>query len=72
MIDLLRPWVLALLPLPFLAWRLLPALAANAALPVPLPIRNLIVALSDQGQRRQVGPTLSFPEEEALTCANVS
>ena len=54
MIDLLRPWVLMLLPLPFLAWRFLPPLAANAALPVPLPIRNLIVALSDQGQRRHV------------------
>ena len=55
MIDLLRPWAFLLLPLPVLAWRLLPALAANAALPVPAPIRNLIADLSDQGQRRHQG-----------------
>lgn len=54
MIELLRPWVLAFLPLPFLAWRFLPPLAANAALPVPLPIRNLIVGLSAQNQRRHL------------------
>lgn len=53
MIDLLRPWVFVLLPLPFLAWRVLPAVAANAALPVPAPIRGLFSGLSDQGQRRQ-------------------
>lgn len=53
MIDLLRPWVFIVLPLPFIAWRLLPPLAAKAALPVPTPIRNLIVGLSERGQRRQ-------------------
>jgi Ca-activated chloride channel family protein len=53
MIELLRPWVLVLLPLPFLAWRFLPPVAANAALPVPAPIRTLIAGMSDQGQRRQ-------------------
>lgn len=52
MIDLLRPWVFVLLPLPYLAWRVLPPLVANAALPVPSPIRNLIVGLSEHGQRR--------------------
>ncbi|MEM7252353.1 MAG: VWA domain-containing protein [Pseudomonadota bacterium] len=52
MIDLLRPWVLVLLPLPWLAWRLLPPLAANAALPVPTSIRNLMLALSGQSERR--------------------
>jgi Ca-activated chloride channel family protein len=55
MIDLLRPWVFVLLPLPFLAWRFLPPLTANAALPVPLSIRNLMTGLSDQGQRRHQG-----------------
>lgn len=53
MIDLLRPWVFVALPLPFLAWRFLPPLAANAALPVPTPVRDLIVCLSEQGQRRR-------------------
>ena len=55
MIELLRPWALVLLPLPFLAWRLLPPLAANAALPVPAPIRDLITGLSAQGRRRRRG-----------------
>ncbi len=49
MIDLLRPWILALLPLPLLAWRLLPAMAANAALPIPAPVRGLIAGLAGQG-----------------------
>ena len=53
MIELMRPWAFFLLPLPWLAWRLLPAIAANAALPVPAPIRGLISGLSDQGQRRR-------------------
>ena len=52
MIDLLRPWVLVLMPLPFLAWRVLPAIATNAALPVPAPIRGLFSGLSDQRRRR--------------------
>ena len=56
MIELLRPWALVLLPLPILAWWFLPALAANAALPVPLPIRGLISDLSDQGRGRQGRP----------------
>ena len=55
MIDLMHPWVLLALPLPFLAWRLLPAIAANASLPVPAPIRNLIVGLSQAGERRLRG-----------------
>ncbi len=55
MIELLRPWALVLLPLPFLAWRSLPPLAANAALPVPAPIRDLITGLSAQGRRRRRG-----------------
>ena len=52
MIELLRPWVFFLLPLPYLAWRWLPPLDAKAALPVPAPVRDLIVGLSAQGQRR--------------------
>ena len=56
MLELLRPWALVLLPLPFLAWRALPAIAANAALPVPAPIRGLMAGLSDQGRRRRRRP----------------
>ena len=56
MMELLRPWALVLLPLPFLAWRALPAIAANAALPVPAPIRGLMAGLSDQGRRRRRRP----------------
>ena len=57
MIEFLHPWVLVALPLPVVAWFLLPPLAANAAVPVPLPIRNLIVGLSAQTMgRRQVAP----------------
>ncbi len=52
MIELLRPWALALLPLPVLAWRLLPAAAARAALPVPVPVRRLFSGLSAQGRHR--------------------
>ena len=53
MIDLLRPWAFFLLPLPLLAWRVLPAMAANAALPIPAPIRGLMSGLSDEGRRRR-------------------
>lgn len=53
MIEFLRPWVFFLLPLPFLAWRFLPPLDAKAALPVPAPVRDLIVGLSTEGQRRR-------------------
>lgn len=55
MIAFMHPWVLAALPLPYLAWRLLPAVAANASLPVPVPIRNLIVGLSAAGERHRQG-----------------
>lgn len=53
MIELFRPWVFLLLPLPFLAWRLLPPLDARAALPVPASVRDLIVGLSSEGRRRR-------------------
>lgn len=55
MIELLRPWVFLFLPLPYLAWRLLPPLDAKAALSIPAPIRDLIVGLSTQRQRRRRG-----------------
>ncbi len=51
-IELLRPWALALLPVPVLAWRFLPAAAANAALPVPGPVRRLFSDLSAETRRR--------------------
>lgn len=54
MIGLMHPWVLLALPLPVIAWLLLPAVAAKASLPVPLPIRNLIVRLSEAGERRRI------------------
>lgn len=55
MIEFVRTWALFLLPLPVMAWWLLPPLAANAVLPVPAPIRNLIAGLSDEAQRRHQG-----------------
>ena len=54
MILLANPWVLAFLPLPYLAWRLLPAVAARASLPVPMVIRALILRLSESGARRRI------------------
>jgi Ca-activated chloride channel family protein len=63
MIDLLRPWVFIVLPLPFVAWRLLPPLAANAALPVPAMIRDYLVGLStEQGERQRQ----NLPEQLGL------
>lgn len=53
MIEWLRLWAFVLLPLPFLAWWALPALTANAALPVPAAVRDLMVGLSGDGQRRR-------------------
>ena len=55
MISLMHPWVLLALPLPLLAWRLLPVIAANASLPVPVPIQRLIVRLSESGEGRLRG-----------------
>ena len=53
MIELLRPWVIILLPLPLIAWWLLPALPVRAALSVPAGIHALLLALSNaQTQRR--------------------
>lgn len=54
MIGLMHPWVLAALPLPILAWYLLPAIAAKASLPVPQTVRNLIVRLAEIGERRRI------------------
>ena len=62
MIEFAHPWIFAALPLPFLAWLILPPLAANAALPVPAPIRDLIVGLSEGAQRR----SRSVPEHLGL------
>ena len=53
MIEFMHPWVFLALPLPVLAYLLLPPLAANAALPVPATIRNLIVGLSEQAAARR-------------------
>lgn len=50
----MHPWVLLALPLPYLAWRLLPAIAARASLPVPMPVRNLIVRLAETSERRRI------------------
>ena len=48
MIELARPWLLLLLPLPFLAWRYLPALPARAVLLVPDGVRALLLGLSPE------------------------
>ena len=53
MIGFLHPWLLLALPLPLVAWRLLPAISAKASLPVPPAVRNLIVRLSQAGERRR-------------------
>lgn len=46
MIELLRPWAFLLLPLPFIAWYVLRALPAPAAVHVPLGIRDLLQGLT--------------------------
>ena len=50
MIELLRPWVFLLLPLPFLAWRFLPPLSAQAVLLVPDGVRSLLFSLTSGGR----------------------
>lgn len=45
MIELIRPWALLLLPLPWLAWRLLPALPPQAALRLPEQLAGLLKSL---------------------------
>ncbi len=47
MIELIRPWALALLPLPFLAWHLLPAQAPRAALMLPERLATFLTALGE-------------------------
>ena len=53
-IELLRPWALALLPLPVLAWWLLPTLSPRAAVAVPDTVRELLLKLGarDGGRKR--------------------
>ena len=53
MIEFMHPWIFLALPVPVFAYLLLPPLAANAALPVPATIRNLIVGLSEQSAARR-------------------
>lgn len=55
MIEFMHTWVFLALPLPVLAYFVLPPLAANAALPVPATIRNLIVGLSEQSAVHRQG-----------------
>ncbi len=56
MIELLRPWMLLLLPLPFLARWLLPALPARAVLPLPAAVHELLSILSRAQDRRSGWP----------------
>ena len=49
MIELMRPWVFLLLPLPFLAWRFFPPLSAQAVLLVPEGVRALLLSLTTEG-----------------------
>ena len=50
MIELLRPWVFLLLPLPFLARSFLPPLSAQAVLLVPDGVRSLLFSLTSDGR----------------------
>ena len=51
MIEVMRPWVFLLLPLPFLSWRFLPPLSAQAVLLVPDGVRALLFSLTTEGRR---------------------
>jgi Ca-activated chloride channel family protein len=48
-LDLARPWALMLAPLPLAAWYWLPALRAEAVVPVPAGVRELLLKLSSAG-----------------------
>jgi len=50
MIEFLRPWAFVLLPLPFLAWRMLPLLAARTSLIVPERVLRQLTGLNDPRQ----------------------
>ncbi len=52
MIELIRPWALLVLPLPFLAWRLLPLIPAPSAILVPAGVRDLLLRLTPEGRHR--------------------
>lgn len=59
MIELIRPWALLLLPLPFLAWHLLPAQPPRAALLLP---ERLATFLNGFGQAdARTGPFQRLP-----------
>ncbi|MGI9499360.1 MAG: VWA domain-containing protein [Geminicoccaceae bacterium] len=49
MIELIRPWALVLLPLPFLAWRFLPAASPLSALVLPNRLAEFLKALRKTG-----------------------
>lgn len=55
MIELLRPWMLLLLPLPMLAQWWLAASPARAVLPVPAAVYGLLSALSGSQDQRRAG-----------------
>jgi len=50
MIEFLRPWAFVLLPLPILAWRMLPLLAARTSLIVPERVLHQLTELNDPRQ----------------------
>ena len=52
MIELARPWLLLLAPLPLLAWWWLPAMSAPAALRVPHGVGELLLGLLPNSRRR--------------------
>ncbi len=51
MIELMHPWALLVLPLPFLAWRLLPPIPEPSAILVPAGVRDLLLRLTPDGRR---------------------
>ncbi len=60
MIELLRPWVLLLLPLPILARWWLAASPARAVLPVPAAVHGLLSTLSGAQDQRRTGSPASL------------
>ncbi len=73
MIEFLRPWAFLLLPLPWLAWWLLPLLPARTSLIVPQRVWQLLVELKDTHrsslQMRRLRLALSVIGWLLLVCA---
>ena len=65
MIELIRPWALLLLPLPLLAWRLLPIAAPLSALTLPDRLATFLTAW------RHTGPSAGMSRQLPLVLAGI-